>query len=241
MPDITISIVSHLQGELVKCLLKDLLKVSRINLEIIVTINRPEDESYLTVASPLNLKVIRNKVVKGFGENHNQAFSISTTNFFAVVNPDIRLKNSDLYSMVHFLRSNDIAAVAPRVITPQGEIEDSIRKFPTIGRLLKRKFTSERRSDYPIKEDPHPVDWAAGMFVIFKKDSYIKLQGFDEKYFMYMEDVDICRRLKKVGGEIFIYPGTHVIHQAQRASHKNFKHFLWHVKSMLRYFLTQNS
>ena len=74
------------------------------------------------------------------------------------------------------------------------------------------------------------------MFVLFRKEAWESVKGFDERYFMYFEDVDICRRLRRCGWEVKYDCRVTVQHDAQRASLRNLQHLRWHMRSALRYF-----
>ena len=227
--------VSHGQGNLIRDLLSDLAGLPCHNFEVIVTLNLPENES-LYAEYDLPLKIIKNESPKGFGENHNAAFLVSEGLFFAVVNPDIRILSLDVLELLSPFSTKNAAAVAPLVYSASGTTEDSARKFPTIFRLLKRVVLRHRKPDYAPGNTPLLVDWVAGMFVVFRKDVFRSLGGFDDRrFFMYMEDVDICRRINKAGFNVLLNPKVSVVHLAQRASHKNLKHMRWHLVSAFRY------
>jgi hypothetical protein len=85
-------------------------------------------------------------------------------------------------------------------------------------------------------QPPFEPDWVAGMFVLFSALAYKKLEGFDENYFLYYEDVDICRRAHLLGLKIICCPEVTIVHHAQRASRKSIRHMCWHLESMRRYF-----
>lgn len=232
---ITLSIVSHGQASLIRLLLLDLAKLPRQNFEVLITINLPENESPYD-GHPFPLRIIRNAEPKGFGGNHNAAFLQSTTEWFAVVNPDIRIQSLDLRVLLSPFENEKVAAVAPLVLSGEGKIEDSARRFPTLIRFAKRVLLRQRDPDYKVETIPYSVDWVAGMFVVYRRDAYQKIGGFDDvRFFMYLEDADICCRLKKSGWQTMINPHIQVIHMAQRASHRNLKHMRWHTISALRY------
>jgi N-acetylglucosaminyl-diphospho-decaprenol L-rhamnosyltransferase len=230
------SIVSHKSGHNLKNLLMDLSDRLPPQSEVILTINTPEDESYLDNVAGFPLKIIRNYKQLGFGANHNQAFAISSGNKFIIVNPDVRILSDPCYTLDKAFDSG-IGACAPSILSPSGIIEDSVRRFPTIGQLLKRVVLGVRRPDYlaPDNLSPVVVEWVAGMFVMFDSASFREVGGFDENYFMYLEDVDICRRLVAVGKKVLWVPSCSVVHDAQRASRHNWQHRRWHVISMLRF------
>jgi N-acetylglucosaminyl-diphospho-decaprenol L-rhamnosyltransferase len=234
----SISIVSHNSGTLIANLLKDLVRNKIDDGEIILTINTPEDESFLDSAVGLPMIVIRNPTPLGFGANHNQAFERTSGERFLIVNPDVRIQG-DPWHVLDAAFDSDTGACAPMIYSPAGTIEDSVRHYPTIGKLLKRAVLGIRCPDYIAPQTPSPVevDWVAGMFVMFDSVSFRTIGGFDTRYFMYLEDVDICRRLVSVGKKILWVPTCSVIHDAQRASRKSWRHRSWHARSMIRFFL----
>lgn len=236
-----ISVVSHGQGKMISLLLDDLKRLNLFNgkiKEIFVTINIPEDESFLDEFSSLPLRVLRNEVPKGFGKNHNQAFSVSNSRIFLVVNPDIRLPYFDCSPMLTSLSDPATGIWAPLIVSLDGVMEDSARKFPTFLRLLYRFVFKRRKSDYCNNSVPIEVEWVGGMFMALNSRTYNDIGGFDEAYFMYMEDVDICRRLHRKKFKIIFDPRSSVTHNAQRGSHKNLRHLSWHARSAIR-FLTR--
>lgn len=227
--------VSHGQADLIRYLLLDLAALPFHDFEVIVTLNISEDDS-LYKGFNFPLKLIKNDIPKGFGANHNAAFLQSEGLFFAVVNPDIRIQALDSEELLSPFSESRVAAVAPLVYSAEGSVEDSARRFPTFSRLFKRIVLKIRHSDYHPGDAPLLVDWVAGMFVVFRKDVFRSLGGFDDRrFFMYMEDVDICRRLNSAGFSVLLNPKVSVIHMAQRASHRNFKHMRWHAISAFRY------
>lgn len=233
----SLSIVSHQSGLLIEHLFESLRKFLPKNTEIIVTLNCPENEDFLKNGSDLPIKVIRNSIPKGFGDNHNAAFERSSGQKFIVVNPDIRLNESPFEALdAAFSVDNNIGACAPKVVSVNLKTEDSVRRYPTFFRLLKRTIASHRTPDYDLRtHNAVHVDWAAGMFVMFDADAFRAVRGFDNRYFMYMEDADICLRLAQRGLKTLCVPSTQVIHDAQRASHNSWKHRRWHIRSVIRF------
>jgi GT2 family glycosyltransferase len=228
--DVTYSIVSHGQGELIKNLLSDIKSTANVTYEILLTINIPEDEFFLVDYKDLPLVVIRNEIPMGFGANHNQAYSQSRGNFFSVVNPDIRLPCFDIRPLINQMLDLNVGVVSPAVFSSDGFPQDNARKFPTIYSLILRKL-GVRKIDYSYTDQSLEVDWVAGMFMVFSKESFQLVGGFDPRYFMYMEDADICRRLFYQKKKVLIVPAVRVLHDAQRASQRSLRHLIWHCKS----------
>jgi N-acetylglucosaminyl-diphospho-decaprenol L-rhamnosyltransferase len=234
-PQITLSIVSHAQGPLIRSLLSDLALLPQQNFEVIITVNVPEDETHFQ-GYPFPLTITRNLFPKGFGSNHNAAFGLSSSRWFAVVNPDIRISNLDLEDLIAPFQNPSIVAVAPVVLSPDGNVEDSARRFPTLARLAKRAIFGRRDLDYQVGNTPCLVDWVAGMFIVFRREAFRDIGGFDaQRFFMYMEDADICRRIHDKGWKVAVNPDTKVTHMAQRASHSSLKHMRWHAVSAFRF------
>lgn len=234
-PKLTLSIVSHGQAELVRPLLLELAALRHREFEVILTVNIPEDEQPYAVDG-LSMTVIRNNVAKGFGANHNAAFRTSQSPYFAVVNPDIRLGQTDPMSLLAGFSDPRTAVCAPLVTNSFGEVEDSARRFPTWSSLTLKALGRHARVEYVIEDKPLAVDWVAGMLAVFRRDAYVDVGGFDDRrYFMYYEDVDICYRLNQRNWIVMLLPPIRVIHDAQRASHRNARHMRWHATSVLRF------
>lgn len=234
---VTFSVVSHGQSNLISNLLVDLQCITQLPFDLIITLNIPEDESIFENLS-LNIKIIRNKLPKGFGANHNTAFLQATGKYFIVLNPDIRFDDLHLEKLFESFINPAVGAVGPHIINRLGITEDSIRKFPTISSILKRTCLRQRSCDYIWAASPFHVDWIGGMFMAIRPEAFRAVGGFDSnRFFMYLEDVDLCRRLWLAGWTILADPSLTVVHDAQRASFKNFQHFKWHITSLFRYLL----
>lgn len=235
----TISVVSHKQIDLVAALFADIAKhCIPGNVEVILTINLPEDLSFSERDYPFLLKIVRNSIPRGFGENHNQAFKMASGDYFCVINPDICFDNNPFHPLLMCLEDSSIGVVAPVVLSEDGKIEDSFRRFPTPFTIICKAFGKNKENDYVIRNKSIHPDWAGGMFLLFPRVLFEKLGGFDQRYFLYYEDVDICARLRLLGYEVVVCPQIQVCHHAQRSSHRNFRYFLWHLKSMARFFFS---
>lgn len=231
--------VSHGQGQLIYYLLTDVQRGLDCSFEILLTFNIPEDESFLNLFKSLPIRAIRNNSPKGFGANHNSAFAASRGRHFVIVNPDIRAGALFLSPLLRLIELARVGACGPVVLSPSGSVEDSARRFPSFGRLTRRFMARlchhKRPPEYTWHTTAIGVDWLAGMFVLFRRDAFLEVGGFDERYFMYFEDADICRRLRVKGWEIWLCPEATVIHDAQRASHRSLKHMMWHLRSAFLY------
>ena len=233
---ISVSIVSHGQGALVRDLLADLDAHCADAVEVLLTVNVPESLPFDPAGFRFPVRVLNNREAKGFGANHNAAFRTSQTDLFCVLNPDIRLRANPFGALAERLRDPAVGVAAPLVRSPAGGIEDSARRVPTPVSILRKALLGRRRPDYAIgTADLHP-DWVAGMFMLFRRESFAAVGGFDERYFLYYEDVDLCLRLARAGLRVAYCPAVEAIHDARRESHRSLRHLRFHVASMLRFF-----
>lgn len=240
-PDvISISIVSHLQGGLVKALLDDLAAcVAPDQIEVILTVNAGESLPFAAKDFRFPLRIILNETPKGFGANHNAAARVATGEYFCVTNPDIRLTADPFPALQAGLSDPVVGVAAPLVTGPEGRIEDSARRFPTPMSIACKVFRGRRDPDYAIGQTPIYPDWVAGMFMLWRAEVFRQIGGFDEGFFLYYEDVDACARLHRAGFRVILMPAARVTHHAQRASHRSLRYLRWHLSSMFRFFRKQ--
>ncbi|MGH8517596.1 MAG: glycosyltransferase, partial [Panacagrimonas sp.] len=220
------------QGLLVAALLDD-LEALGVGARILLTLNRVEDESFLAKPRKLAIEVLRNSSRKGFGANHNAALSRARTRFFVVMNPDVRLRRDPFPDLVAAaLASPRSAIVAPRVLNPDGRVEDSVRRNLTPWSLIVRHLVGNRS---PIGEGPDgEFRWFAGMFLLLDVEKVKALGGFDERFFLYCEDFDLCARAYLSGHTLLHVPDVSVVHAARRGSHGSVELLLHHLASLAK-------
>jgi len=229
---ITVSIVSHQHGVMVTQLLNQLLLFPEVT-KVILTLNVNEE-----LDSPISdrLVIIRNQLPKGFGANHNAAFQACDTTYFCVLNPDVVLATSPFPTLLKQFSDPQVALVGPLVVAPDGRVEDSIRTFPTpLSLLLKAVGLSEGRYSVTYGQDNLAPDWIAGMFMLFRSNSFASLNGFDERFFLYYEDVDICARIWRSSLKIVACPSVKIVHDARRHSRTLWRYRRWHLRSLVLY------
>ena len=234
---ISISIVSHNQGDLVKLVLDDLAKIfESTKFEVILICNLPEVLPFSIKDYTFPLKIFINEQIIGFGSNHNKAFSFSSGNWFCVVNPDIRLFSDPFPKLLELMTIENVAVAAPLIIAQNGNVEDSARIFPTPFNLLAKLFGfHDGRYSITVDFEVFQADWVGGMFMFFRSADFKLVGGFDQSYFLYYEDVDICARLWQSGKTILVNPRVSVIHDARRSSRRRLRYIIWHLTSMGRY------
>ncbi len=240
---LTLSVVSHGHGVLLERLLAQLNDQPTLSgTRVVVTLNLDSESLHASTYPNLDLVVVRNPLPLGFGKNHNAAFKFCATPWFGVLNPDLALKGGEPFT--HTLRTasscSDLGVISPRIIAPNHAREDSVRTNLTPWSLVRRRFFGERTPLDPAHATRRgvPFFWLAGMCMLIDADAFRKIGGFDERFFLYCEDYDLCARLYNAGYAIAIDPTAAVIHEAQRDSHKTLRHMRWHVSSLLKVWLS---
>ncbi len=240
VPDlISVSIVSHGHAELAARLFDDLRVHKPKGIEVIFTLNIDEALPFDPDSFPFPVKTIRNASPRGFAANHNAAFKLSGGNFFCVLNPDIRMPADPFRALVRELRNPAVGAAAPLIVDPDGEIEDSARPFPTLSSLVGKALGAGPERYYEIGEESISPDWVGGMFMLLRRDAFAAVGGFDARYHLYYEDVDLCTRLRLAGYDIRLVPSVSAVHLARRQSRRDIRYLVWHLRSMIRYLLSR--
>lgn len=239
MGKITISIICHNHEHQLERLIRSIeyhCANIREKLKIIITYNI--DNNNRIKSSILNIENIINSKLKGFSMNHNCALAQVNADYLCILNPDTEFTCNPFSQLIQVLENKKVGVVAPLITDSTGKIEDSARKFLSPWRLFKRVVLAKRQSDYPINKAIIKPDWVAGMFMLFRREVFQKIGGFDQKYFLYCEDIDICYRLRQAGYQVALNTAVTVIHDAQRTSHRSFKYLWLHIKSLLRFFMS---
>lgn len=237
---LTVSVVSHGQEALVASLLKDLDRCCDPgSLEVILTRNIPEPSSFKENDYRFPLTVIGNPRPKGFGANHNAAFRLASGSGYCVMNPDVRFSRDPFLPLRPRLKDPRVGVAAPLVTDPAGRVEDSARRMPTPAGILRRIVGGTREDGYGVDAPLVEPDWVAGIFMLFPARVFREAGGFDERYHMYCEDVDLCARLRLLGYRIVQDRSVRVVHDAQRESHRKWNYLIWHVASLTRFFLSR--
>ena len=234
---ICVSIVNHGHCMMIPNLLLQLSSLNKSIGHVILTNNIKTSLKLDPSIYSFELTIIDNPSPIGFGANHNQAFAIADKPYFCVLNPDVIFHIDPFQKILLCFEDESIGVVAPISINKSGIFEDSFRNFPTPFSLFK-KFLFKSKDFYKssLDEDIIFPDWCAGMFLMFKKEIYESLNGFDESYFLYYEDIDICLRIWQSGKKVAVTKAAQIEHSGQRDSHKNLTHLKMHLVSIFIFF-----
>lgn len=234
---LTLSIVSHGHGSIMENLVRQLDAIPNLlDVTLILTLNQSEEPCIFERVPTINLKVLilRNTNPKGFGENHNNAFRMSQTSWFGILNPDLIISEDIFSGMIETAIQRKASLIAPRIVNTDGGQEDSVRNNLTPLSLLKRRFSCFQHE----KIDTGQFRWLAGMFYLISDEAFEDVNGFDERFFLYCEDYDLCARMSLAGHLILFQPHIKIIHDARRASHKSWKFMMMHIKSLLQVWMS---
>lgn len=232
---LAVSIVSHQHGEMVFSLLSQLAACTGVR-EVLLTLNVPEPVLRLQVTKaewPFALRVLENAQPRGFAFNHNQAFQCSSHEYFAVLNPDVSWKQDPFPEMILALSASEsIGFVYPLQADGAEHIPvDKARPTPTPINLLRRHFMGR----YLGFKEGGPRVWVNASCLIFRREVFAKVGGFDARYRMYCEDVDMGMRLRYAGYSLRCIQASSIIHPGNYASRKKLQHLYWHISSLIQF------
>ena len=238
---ISASIVTFNDGETAVTAVNTILKYTkRYPLTLYVFDNGSADNTVEMIKSTDAVLIENNKNL-GFGAAHNLSLKQNLGKYHFVINPDIEIKNDVLSDMVDYMENNPTAVMCmPKILNEDGTEQKLPKETPTFKRLFLGRLIKTVRDEYIWADreltEPTEIDFCSGCFFCIRTDVYKKLGGFDESYFMYLEDVDLTMRAKKLG-KVQILPQFSVVHKWERESAKKLKYLLIHTISGIKFLL----
>ena len=249
MVDLSVIIVSWNVRELLQRCLQALVPSSKFqvpcsplnnlergtwNLELIVVDNASSDGSAAMVRQHFpQVRLIANNSNLGFTHANNQGLAASQGRYVLLLNPDTEVVGDAVATLLAFLEAHpDVGVVGPQLRFPDGSIQPSRRRFPTLATafvestvlqplfagssLLRRYYVADQPDD--VTQD---VDWLVGACLLVRREAIEQAGPLDEGFFMYSEELDWCRRLKQAGWRIVYLPAAQVIHYEGKSSEQN--------------------
>ena len=253
-PKLSIVIVSWNVCDLLhECLesIEDSLNTASGDLptEIIVVDNASCDETTKMVHEHFpNVRLIETGENLGFTGGNNTGLKSAQGKYLLLLNPDTKVIGDALRSMVTYMDANpEVGAIGPRLLTEDGDVQQSRRRFPTIWtaifestwlqpiapqRILDRYYINDRSDD-----ELQAVDWVEGAALMVRHEVYESVGELDSRFFMYSEELDWQRRIKETGWEIHYLPAAEILHYGGKSSDQvvAFKHIHFQT-SKIRYF-----
>ncbi len=232
--------------ETAKCL-QSLEKTEGDALQVYLVDNAsPNDglEELAALGIPKGVQVLAQNENRGFGAGHNAVLPHLQSEYHAVVNPDILLDSAAISEMANWMDEHpDVVITSPRLLFPNGEPQYTAKRRPAFLPLLARQlgwsFLKPYEEHYLMLDEDltkqQDIEFCSGSFFVIRTKVFLEMGGFDEGYFMYVEDADITQKALQRGRAVYL-PKVRVFHAWHRAAHRNRKQFLWQLKSMARYF-----
>ena len=224
--DLSVSIVSYRTPlPLERCLRALEAELDKLDLDVTVVDNASGDGSPEMVEREFPwITVMRNARNVGFGAAHNQVLRNASGRYWLVLNSDAVPRPDALKTLVGFMDANPRIAVAgPKLLNADGSVQPSRRRFPTVATLflestqlqrfwpdsatLRRYYVQDRSDD-----EPQDVDWLSGACLCIRADAAQRVGLFDERFFMYSEELDWCRRFKAEGWRVAYVASAEVVH-----------------------------
>lgn len=231
MPDLSVIIVNwNVRDLLRRCLHSILANVPGGQLEIIVVDNGSTDGSVEMVRREFPMvRLIANPDNRGFPAANNQGLEVARGRYVLLLNPDTEVVGDALATMAAFADAHpDVGIVGPQLLNPDGSVQSSRRRFPTLAtalfestwlqpyaprRLLARYYVLDRPDD-EIQE----VDWVTGAALMARREAVEEVGPLDEGFFMYSEELDWCRRFREAGWRVVYLPTARIVHYVGKSS-----------------------
>jgi hypothetical protein len=249
---LSIVIVNYNVKNLLKKCLESIFKYQKdIEFEVIVIDNSSKDHSQEMLQRDFpQIKLIENKRNLGFSRACNQGIKESQARYILLLNPDTELTPGGFKKMMDFMDSKPgIGICGPKMVNEEGKLQFSCRSLPSyltaisssqsiLNRIFPYNFLSKK---YLLKNQDHSqiseVDWVSGSCLLAKREMLEKEGLLDERFYMYVEDVDLCFRAKKLGFSVFYFPQVVVVHHIGKSTQKRkFTMLLEHHRSMYYFY-----
>lgn len=230
MIDLSVVIVNWNVSDLLRRCLHSILDTQCLTLDVIVVDNASADDSVEMVRTEFpGVHLIANADNRGFPAANNQGIAAARGRYILLLNPDTEVAGDALATMVAFADAHpDVGIVGPQLSYPDGSIQSSRRRFPTLAtaffestwlkpyaprRLLERYEFLDRPDD--VVQD---VDWLYGAALMTRREAIEQVGPMDESFFMYSEELDWCRRFREAGWRVVYLPTAQIVHHEGKSS-----------------------
>ncbi len=209
--------------------------LDKIESEIIVVDNFSDDDTVDSLKkSHPEVELIENRVNVGFGRANNQGVKASSGEYLLLINPDSIVEENTVQEMIGFVESHsDAGAAGCKILNADGSLQKACRRsFPTpwvaLSKIFglsaifpKSRLCGRYNLTYLDPKEEHEVDAISGSFMFMRRKVFEQVGGFDEDYFMYGEDIDLCFKIKQAGYKVYYTPATSVIHFKGESTRKS--------------------
>ena len=229
--DLTVIIVNHNTADMLVRCLDSIRSQSGHSPEVILVDNASHDDSLKVAEGFLPwLNVIVNKRNLGFARANNQALKISRGRYIYFLNPDTQLKEGAFDAMIQFMESNpEVGLAGTRIVNPDGSHQSSVE----------RRYPGERHARGELSGLKGDIAWVSGASVIARRSVMREVMGFDERFFLYGEDLDLCLAVRNAGWTIGYIPGALVVHWGGVSERDTLPVDVWKKKFDAEFFFYQ--
>ena len=195
--------------------------------EILIINN--DSEPIKSISPSVNLRIIENETNDGFAKACNKVAAIAQGKILFFLNPDTEIVSGNIMDLMKSLRDSSTGVVSPQLVTPSGEVQLWSAGYEiTLWEVLCNNFGFIRSKNLWKENNLPQPDWTSGAALAISQELFQKIAGFDENFFMYFEDVDLCKRVRQEGLKILILPSVQVLHlggQSSPDSSRQKKHY----------------
>ena len=230
-------------SEIISCLNSLIETTKGMNVEIYVLDNHSSDDTVSVIRKYFpRVHLIESSENLGFGRGHNEILKRISSEFHMVVNPDIQFTPEVVSKLTAFMcRYPEVGIVTPKIRNADGSEQFLPKRDPKFSYVIFSKFRPFYffRDEYTRADEvfnrPTRILSSTGCFFMIRTDMFRKVNGFDEQFFMYFEDADLSRRVRKKSVIVF-YPNAFVYHAWKRDNTRSFRGIKIFLISMLKYF-----
>ncbi len=226
---------------LCQCLASLSLQEPRGRLRLMVRDNASEDRAEAVKGLP-GVELTQGQENLGFSRGINGLARQGRAPYLLLLNPDCVLQEGFCRQALDYMEAHpQVGALGPRVLDPDGSVQGSARRFPSVltglfgrstflSRLLPGNAATRREvlTTGGPQDRPLPCDWVSGACVLVRREAFEQVGGMDEEYFLFWEDADLCARLHRHGWEVVYHPGPSVVHQVGGSRRSNMPRSIWH-------------
>lgn len=224
-------------------------EVTQLGGEVIVVDNRSDDDSAAIARQYPTVNLHINAQRQGFSANNNYGMALAKGRYLLLLNPDTEVKSGALETLIQFMDNHpQVGMCGAQLLFPDGSIQPSPRRFPTLGSVIARRTPLRRFLRHSSLNQQHlmgdidhskiqAVEWLLGACMFIRREVLETVGPLDEGYFLYVEDIDWARRMHNADWQIYYVPSAQIIHHHIAVSDKKLiSRYMWlHFKSMVRY------
>lgn len=251
MIDLSIIIVTwNSREDLIACLPSLPDGCGDLRTEVLIVDNASDDDSVAFARTLLpSAQVITNSLNEGFARANNRAMRTAAGRYLCLLNPDTRVRPGALARLVAFLDDQpDAGACGPGILNADGTPQKTGVRFPSLWNMTVEAFFLDRlfprtrlfgahRELYETGMAPRPVDFVQGSCLVVRREVVERIGGLDERFFMYFEETDWCRRMAADGRKVYLVPEAAVVHfGGGTTGHYDERRLVFYHESLFRYF-----